>query len=299
MNTQKSLLDKVGPFTITSLASNQIGRKLNTQSTQRKDKEEKGAEDEDRRDKEAYQAELDRLRPIYYNQKIENMSFTSNPLYNKPVNTLPPEVQTAVSEINKKITESSTKLEVLKKATLEVKASLKAQLPDSIDDKFTKLKCLNIKLKQIRQKIGLLNDYVTFFLSVGREFSLYYESLSIDKVYCLQIPSLTLDRIAAFIAASVESLRLSIDEVIAAREKDPEFEGTNYIGEFGEIMSNLFNFLMIVVRKASEVRGVVDKLKSRFGIQTESIAREPVEAMNEERLDAATVNIDVLTKLLV
>lgn len=299
INTQNSLVDKVGPFTITTMASNQITKKLNAPSLQKKDKEEKDLAEEDRMEREAYQAELDKLRPLYYNQKIENMNFSSNLLYSKPVNTLPAELQNGVAAINKKILESSAKLQLLKKATADLKASMKTQLPEKIDDKFTKLKSLNIKFKLIRQKIGILNEFVTFFMHVGKELSLYYESISIEKVFRLQVPSATLDRVTAFIATYVQSLRLSIDEIIAARERDPEVEGSNYIGEFGEIVAQLFGYLMIVVKKASEVRGVVDKIKSRFGIQTRTLAQEPVESMNEERLDAATTNIEVLTKLLV
>lgn len=298
-STQKSYMDKLGPFTVTTLASNQYGRKLNSQSLQRKEKEEADQAELDKKEKEAYQTELDKLRPIYFNQRIENMNFSSNPLYNKQISTLPSEVQQAILAIDKKIAESSVKLAELKKATADLKSNMKFKFMEMVADRFTKIKSLNIKFKQVRQKLGMLNEYITFFLSVGRDLMLYYETLSIDKVYCLQIPSAALDRITAFVSAYVQSLKDSIAELVATREKDPSFDTTNYIGEFGEVMDHLLSYLMLVINRALELRNITAKVKARFGIHSQTAPEERVEHMNEERLDAVNNNIGVLTKMLV
>lgn len=299
LNSQKSFLDKLGPFTVTTLASNQFGRKLNNQGQQKKEKEVNDQADLDKKEKEAFQAELDKLRPIYYNHRIENMNFSSNPLYNKQITSMPEDVQKGILAIDKKIADSSVKLSELKKATADLKNGLKHKLLEMVDERFTKIKALNIKFKMIRQDIGMLNEYVTFFLGIGRDLMLYYESLNIDKVYCLQIPSAALDRITAFVSAYVKSLKQNLDELMVTKEKDPELEATNYVGEFGEVFEHLLSFLLVVINRAVELRAAISRVKARFGLHEQVSYHEPTEHMNEERLDAVNTNIDVLTKMLV
>lgn len=297
--SQKSLLEKVGPFTITTLASNQLGKNLNLQTASRKEKDASETTESSTQEREAIKAEIEKLRPIYFNQRIEYLNFSSNPLYSKPVSTMPQEIQTAILGINKKITESSEKLAALKKATQDLKTSIKAELGAKLDEQFTRLKGVNIKFKQIRQHIGLLNEYGAFLMSIVRDFSLYYESLNVDKAYRLQIPNGTLDRITAFTRAYVAHLKICLEELMTTKLNDPEFEKSNYIGEFGEICEHLCSYIVLIRQKVAELQLVIGRLKARFGIQMGAVDREPIEAMNEEQLDSVKTNIEVLTRLFV
>ena len=248
---------------------------------------------------EQRQKELERYRPLYEHatNRIDNMLSDHTTVLNKQVSSLQDPAKQLIAEIEKLLKNSGESIRELKKTSEDIKNGIKAKLEDAVTLKLIKLKGINCSLKDLKQKIWVIKNFVDFTLYSRNELNEFFEAERSQKRNFISVPTQNVARVANMLQTYSRVLKEAINDLLLmVRSKD---ESQLVLLEFGEIVDSLLSLICDVEIMNRQIKQAIFTIKQTFGISNQRyLYGGPGNKMELEDLNSANHSLNELGKMM-